>query len=399
MAHDRFCGFSVRSCWLALVMFAVTLCSWNVAEAQPKKSVVGEKLQNEVVEEGYRTLLSLLDRYRATDADVLPEIGRYWYRLYTTDRETIPSLMQRVPVEIAPLAEMALTEVAILAFEREQTKLANAHLSTAERFIDVKVKSLLHWDDAARERQIRFELDWYKAIIWLRCARGELLEGRAIMDRALGKFPHDPDVLLSAGTYEELGFTRIPIEKSRDRPTPGSREKFVETAARRQRAIGFFREAIQLDPNAAEARIRLAFLLAMLGDSRREDAVTLLKEARAIETKPPLGYLAALFAGNVEEERKQLETASTWYRTAIADCPLAQTARLALSHLQLDQYDNIRPAQNTLRPLTGSPPSTAREGCEPDPWRLYDFGQAWRLHEHLEHMRRMVRETPQASAP
>jgi tetratricopeptide (TPR) repeat protein len=310
--------------------------------------------------------------------------------------------MQRVPVEMAPLAEMALTDVALLTFENEQTgnqtRLANRHLATAERFIDVKLKSLIHWGDAARDRQIRFELDWYKAIIWLRCARLELAEENAIIDRALRRFPNDPEILLSAGTFEELGFTRSHIETSGDRRRQGSREKFVETAARRQRAIGFFREAIRLDPNAAEARIRLAFLLTMLGDSRREEAMTLLKEARAIESNPPLGYLAALFAGSVEEERKQWEAASTWYRTAIADCPLAQTARIADSHLLLDQYDNMRPAQNMLRPLIGGP-SAKHVGCEPDPWRQYDFGQAWRLNDQLDSMRRMVREAPQTSEP
>ena len=117
----------------------------------------------------------------------------------------------------------------------------------------------------------------------------------------------------------------------------------------------------------------------------------LLKEARAIDSKPPLGYLAALFAGSIEEARQHPDAASSWYRKAIDDCPRAQTARFALSHLQLDQQGDMQGAQDTLGPLVAGPPVTA-DGCEPDPWRVYDFGQFWRLHEHLEQMRTMVRE-------
>src|SRR5262249_29027848 len=154
------------------VAVAATLCSSGVIDAQRRTSGAGDgqiaSSQGEVPGDEYSTLRLLLERYRAADTSVVPEIGRYWYRLYTTDRQTVALLMQRVPVEMAPLAEMALTEVALLAFESEQTKLANQHLSTAERLIDVKLKSLIHWGNAARDRQIRFELDWYKAIIWLR---------------------------------------------------------------------------------------------------------------------------------------------------------------------------------------------------------------------------------------
>ena len=49
-------------------------------------------------------------------------------------------------------------------------------------------------------------------------------------------------------------------------------------------------------------------------------------------------------------------------------------------------------AQNTLRPLIGGPPATL-DACEPDPWRLYDYGQGWRLPGQLARMREMVRET------
>src|SRR5262249_35022578 len=250
----------------------------------------------------------------------------------------IPMLLAQVPIALAPLGEMALTDLAIRAFDDNQIDLGNDYLNTAERLIDIQLASLTApQDDPARDRQIRFGLDWYKAIIWLHCLNWEVKEEKAIIARALERFPNDPDLLLAAGTSEELELTRARAESGKISRSPTEKGRQADIIKRQTRAVGFFREAMRRDFNAVEARIRLAFLLTELDGSQHEEAIRLLKEARAIDSKPPLGYLAALFAGYVEEASQHPDAASSWYRAAIEACPRAQTARLALSHLQLDQ--------------------------------------------------------------
>jgi tetratricopeptide (TPR) repeat protein len=381
---------------LPIVVVAAALCAPpGVAGAQRPKTGPNVKSQVEVLDEEYGTHLRLLERYRIDDDGALRDLMSFWTRLYKTDRETISVLIEQLPAGIAPLAEMALTDLALDAFTRGDTKLAGMYLETAERWINQVLKT---GNTAARDRQLRFARDWYVAIIWLRFARFERQRLPSILERARARFPDDPDVLLSSGTYEELELTRARVERQIDRRESQARKDMIDISRRTLLATDYYRQAIVRDPNAAEARIRLAYVLMSVGDREREEALALLQEARTLVSQPPLGYLAALFAGAIEEQRKQLPAASLWYRTAIAACPRAQTARLAYSHLLLDQEDNTRSAQNTLRPLMGGP-SRDDGVCEPDPWRMYEFGQAWRLNALIGAMRKQVRESTEKSEP
>jgi tetratricopeptide (TPR) repeat protein len=343
--------------------------------------------------------LRLLERYRAADAGVAAELRGFWSHLYEKDSGRISLLVGSVPIERLPLAAMAQTDLAIAAFEGEQGELANHDLSIAGQLIERLMKkpqagvSEREWD-----RRMLFAREWHYAMIWLRLARYEGERVMIALNRGRERFPDDPEVLLSAGTFEEILARRMFIERATRRaPNPMSRP-VIERNRHVVNAIDNYRQAIARDPNMAEARIRLAFMLSRQGEHERDEALTLLKEAKALTTKPTLTYLAALFAGDIEDARGQVAAASQWYRTAIAACPRAQTARLAFSHLQLDQYDNARAAQSTLRPLIGGPLPQAGP-CEPDPWRLYDFGQGWRLTELLETMRKQVRESAGDSEP
>jgi tetratricopeptide (TPR) repeat protein len=203
-------------------------------------------------------------------------------------------------------------------------------------------------------------------------------------------------VLLSSGTFEAMELTRKRIERALIREHANSLGLF-SWQVQLVRAIGYFREAIRIDPNNAEARLRLAWLLYTNQSLEFDQELTLLNETRALAPKAPLSYLAALFAGRIQKELKHLDAAAGWYRTAIAECPLAQTARVGLSHVQLDQ-NQIVAARNTLRPLSGGTPR--EDGmCEPDPWRIYEFGQSWRLSDWITAMRKFVREPAESSQP
>jgi tetratricopeptide (TPR) repeat protein len=230
-------------------------------------------------------------------------------------------------------------------------------------------------------------------VIWLWFGRGDGPFAKKAIDHARVLFPEDPEVLLSSATFEDMQYNR----HRRERPHRVPQETRVVVQTGVVRALHDYRESIRLDPKGVEARIRLAYLLHIIDPSHVEEPLTLLQEARALEEKPPLSYLAALFTGLIEEHAGHLDEAARWYRNAIALCPRAQTARLALSHVQLDQ-DQRQSAQNTLRPLTGGLP-TQDNICEPDPWRIYDFGQAWRFDDQIGLMRRQVREPVEESRP
>jgi hypothetical protein len=392
---------------LVFLIVALSLCgsAFAPAHAQRPKSDVGNgqvvKSTAEILSDRYSQLLSLLERYRADDAKALDELGQFWFRLFATDREMLALLIKRIPVSLAPLAEMSLTDVAFELFQTNQVSLANLHLETVEAFFDWTLRTAdaaaEAEADAAHERQFRFANDWYKAIIWLRFARLDLDELPRILERARWRFPGDPEIHFSSAVFEELAFTRLLEESRQDARRRSGGRQSTELTMREARAVRFYRDAIRLDPKNAEARIRLAYLF-MMRDGQREEALTLLTEAHDLAKQPPLSYLAALFAGDLEERRHHANEAGLWYRRAIADCPRAQTARLAYSHLLLMQYDDVRPAQNALRPLIGGPQPKS-DACEPDPWRMYAFGPAWRLNDMLDRLHKEVREPLEKSSP
>lgn len=355
------------------------------------------------------TYLRLLDGYRLHNETSARELGDFWEQLESHGPSATDGLAKRIPIELGPLSQMALTDLALAAFVRNAKGVANTHLALAQRWIDFNLTRSAN-DPSQQQRQLRFAHDWYHAIIWLRFARAEGPEADAILAAARLKFPDDPEVLLSSGTFEAMELTRMRIEARPppSRPAPSGlnslQSSFVPAFAlnglrmRVLKAAKYFQGAIDLDPNAAEARIRLAYLICIEGPTRYAEALKLLNEAHTIEPKPPLSYLAALFAGDIEERQEHRDEAAHRYRQAIADCPRAQTARLALSHLQLQLKEGLAGAQNSLRPLIGGPPDQDNV-CEPDPWRTYEFGQAWRLTDLITTMRKYVREPAEGSQP
>ena len=61
------------------------------------------------------------------------------------------------------------------------------------------------------------------------------------------------------------------------------------------------------------------------------------------------------------------------------------------------QNDDVRAAQSALRPLIGGP-NKISDACEPDPWRIYEFGPAWRLNGLLDSLHKQVREPVEKSS-
>ena len=340
------------------------------------------------------TYLQLLDGYRRYDSEATRDLRVFWERFERVHEKVLSLFIQMVPREVWPISVMALTDLGFDASARGDKKLGDRHLRIAGRWVD----QILEVNPSPSMPMNRFARKWYLAVIWQRFVRFERSDAEELLERARELFPNDPEVLLSSGSLEEmeLTFTRLLRGPRTGREVTSNFGVFAPEM-QMIKASGYFREAIRLDPGNAEARIRLAWLRTVSQTMDFSGGLTLLKEARALAPKPPLSYLAALFSGRIEEELKHLDAAASWYRTAIAECPLAQTARLGLSHVQLDQ-DEIVSSRNTLRPLIHSS-RTLDYACEPDPWNMYEFGQAWRRTDWIAAMRKEVREPMEGSQP
>jgi tetratricopeptide (TPR) repeat protein len=390
--------------WLTLTALVVIVCVPRVLARQD--------LDNRLIL-AYSRYLSLLDGYRHRDAARVQELSAFLEQSEREDGKPVVSfLIVHVPMPLAVLSQMALTDFALAAFDRGDEQVGRTHLFFARNWIDVNLLRADH--QLGWQLQRHFGREWYRAIIWLWIARSYYNMASPLLEDARTKFPDDPELLLTSGTLAEIQLTHrrspgAPRNAPGDlahlgtHPTPVDMMAMATpsapaTAMSIDRTVGYFRSVLRLDPDNVEARVRLAHFLIATQSPPFEEPLRLLKEARALEPKPPLSYLAALFAGEVEERQQHLDAAATWYRTAIATCPRAQTARLALSHAQLDQSVGQTTAQNTLRPLIGGPPAVDHI-CEPDPWRMYEMGQAWRLDDLLMKMRNEALGTGEGSQP
>ncbi len=353
---------------------------------QARQPPLPVRVLDKATEEAYA---HLLDRYRADDPNVIIDLRNFWAPVYSDqvmDLEEARLIVHAPPDDRVALAAMAQTDLALAAMHLERRALANQDLFIAGLLID------------RLERQPQFAREWHHAIICLRMGQGDEHDARELLRRASERYPDDPELLLIAGIADEMTAARMRFDPRLSRGGTHASEALIERNRFIVTAISTLREAIARDSQAVEARIHLAYLLSAQGEHAREEALTLLREASALAANPTLKYLAALFAGDIEEKRGDLAAASISYRTAIATCPRAQTARLAFSHVQLNQFGNEQPAQNTLRPLISGPPP-ADDVCEPDPWRIYRYGHAWRFAELVKALRKEARQMAGGESP
>jgi VWFA-related protein len=192
-----------------------------------------------------------------------------------------------------------------------------------------------------------------------------------IFEEAISAFPDAPRAWLGAGMCHEVtafpgGFV-FEARPSQD------------AAARAERA---YREAARLDPELAEARVRLGRVLGLAGAF--EEAEKELAAAAEASRDGPLAALARVFWGGIRDQRGDLPGAVRHYEAAAAADPASQTAALALSEA-LHRSGHARPAAERL----ASALRPSREG-EIGPWHAYHLGP---------YGRRPVLLGPPAAAP
>jgi tetratricopeptide (TPR) repeat protein len=219
--------------------------------------------------------------------------------------------------------------------------------------------------------------------VWLLQLRGDLPQIQAPLARAQQRFPQDPMVALALGSLHEAhAAPNALVEASVGRQ--GSLEKWrqEERAFRLEQALAAYRQAVALDPTAAEAHLRLGHVLLLTGHADEADAAFARASTETGDKR--WRYLAEMLRADGADARGDRAAARQRYQAALAAWPEAQSPVLALSRIEASDGD-WPAAQARLAVLA---PHTS--GRPEDPWWAYGFGQAWRIDAGLATLRRLV---------
>jgi tetratricopeptide (TPR) repeat protein len=274
-----------------------------------------------------------------------------------TERLDQMATLRDAPAEFAHLATLGRhLLVWALQFLRDEPGL--------ERVLDALAKSAPADPELALARAIGAELRMLPEHI----AAAEGREERATeRSRSIG-----------GGASRTLETTPTIDERTREEPD------LLRIAAGAARA---YEKALEVKPETAEAHLRLARLLALLG--KHADAEQHLQQAGALAPDARQQYLAALFLGDVRERQGRAAEAMAEYARALQLWPGAQAPVLALARLQVlaGQPDTAR---TTLRDIHAERDMRERS----DPWLGYVGGQGWRVPAALVALQRSFTPWP-----
>ena len=216
---------------------------------------------------------------------------------------------------------------------------------------DVQQAARLAVPLARRPETREFARQWYRATAQRAQSWGCLDEARHWVIEGLRAVPDDPELLLVMGALHELagsltaGYSPRAALASR----PRQRDRMLATERDRHaaltRARTSFESALEGAPALLEARLRLGRVEWRLGRPRPARAA--LEAVLAAAKDHRLRYLAHLFLGRLEEDEGHAGAAEQAYRAALELRPEAQSAAVALSHLQFAAGD-VAGARETM---------------------------------------------------
>ena len=222
---------------------------------------------------------------------------------------------------------------------------------------------------------------WY--LVWEAFRQSEIsLQWRGwpeYLKDALVAFPRDPQMLLAAGSRQELEWWAATNPRRLLSDLPSAR--LPEQRSRLIAARGFLRRSLEANPAESESRLRLARVLLELGDV--DGAGEVLAAQRWSGDEAAFEYLARLFEGEIAERRGDTKAALAAYDRAITLVPTPQSAQVAKAYVLQGSDRRADALQAATEALGGS-------DTTPDPWWVYSLGQAWRLSAYLRGARALV---------
>lgn len=176
---------------------------------------------------------------------------------------------------------------------------------------------------------------------------------------AVKALPEDVPLLVAAGWFSERLAHRPAERFSEPRNQHTLQRRYLQSAER------YLTRALEADPNANEAALRLARVEIAKGQDARARGRLVPLLARA-GLEPSVRYLGRLLLGGIHEREGNAAEAQRLYREAIALDPLGQSARVALSHLLYASGDSPE-AADAIAPLLTRRAERERN----DPWSEY----------------------------
>jgi len=263
------------------------------------------------------------------------------------------------------------------------------------------VKDLTRIADRKEDDRLRsFCARWYVYMtsFSIRYRRPALTGLQAMADHDLSE---DPDVSLMLGSIYEsrsgpfaesatAGCGRMIVSPDGCVPNP----KTVTgdgSAAPTQEAAFLFKHALKVNPNLAEAHLRLGRLQHLLNQTA--DARPHLEQALQLAAQQDLGYvayMAELYLGDIEEHDEHWPRAIALLRAAVRADPGAHIANIALGEALLRSGDRsgwVEAKQMFEGESQDAPRSL-------DPWFFYRFAQYWHMGAWLREIRQIARSTP-----
>jgi tetratricopeptide (TPR) repeat protein len=184
-------------------------------------------------------------------------------------------------------------------------------------------------------------------------------------NEALRLFPDDTVVtMLGGGLHEAFASSSVQEFVRSATPPPGITLRVGSTRTELGRAEALFKRSLSIDPQNADARLRLGRVLSL--QDRHADALT---ELRRVDTSAPpvLQYYGSLFTGDAAEALGRIDEARAAYERAATLYPMAHAPRLALSQLAARAGDTLAASQTLELVLSGS----ADAARDDDPFWTY----------------------------
>ena len=211
-----------------------------------------------------------------------------------------------------------------------------------------------------------FERQWHYAVLTL--LQGTLRPNSmdVFITRALERFPDEPRFLLARAIAADQRTAAGGVLRWGS-PTPAM-------AGNLDTARGLYEGLLGLPAVAAEARIRLAFLLHRRG--MNDLALARLDEAATTPIEDAnLRYLQRLFRGRVLVELNRIDEALEAFRSALTLLPTAQSARVSMMNALYRRGDRAE-AESLAEQIQTEP------AVYMDPWWMYWQGQ-YRLYPQV----------------
>jgi tetratricopeptide (TPR) repeat protein len=224
-----------------------------------------------------------------------------------------------------------------------------------------------------------FVREWYRATV----AYGQGAESfdAAQLRHGLSLFPRDPQLLFLAGCEREAFASPLFQAFARSVRSTFQQAPFGSTGNELEAAERFYRQALEVEPDFDDARVRLGRVVGLRG--RHAEAAETLQRALDGRLDASMQYLAVLFLGVEREALGQLEAARDAFRRAAELTPAARVPYLSLARVARELGDMPAMEHSLNRALV--PPS---DEVEADPWWLYRGVQGRQAEEQLNRVRR-----------